>query len=54
MLFRTNLTYSENLKLFDIIFNDSDFHLCEIPLCEIHISEIFNKKLQFYCNRRKQ
>ena len=40
MFLRTNLTYSENVKLLDIIFNDSDFQLCEIPLCDIQLIEI--------------
>ena len=37
MLFRLNLTYSENVKLFDKIFNESDFQLCEIPSREIQL-----------------
>ena len=41
MLFRLNLTYSENVKLFDIMFNQSDFQLCEIASCEIQLGEIF-------------
>ena len=41
MLFRLTLTYSENVKLFDIIFNESDFKLCEKASWEIQLGEIF-------------
>ena len=32
MFFRTNLTYTGILKKFNIIFIDSAFQLCDIPL----------------------
>ena len=40
MFLRTNITYSENVKMLDIIFNDSDIQLCEIPSCDIQLIEI--------------
>ena len=42
MFFRTNLTYTGIVKNFDTIYINSDFKLCEIPLCEIQLVEIFN------------
>ena len=41
MLLRNNLTYTGIVKNFDMIYNDSDFQLCEIPLCEVQLGEIF-------------
>ena len=42
MLLRTNLSYTGIVKNFDMIYIDSDFQLCEIPLCEVQLVEIFN------------
>ena len=42
MFLGTNSTYTGIVKIFDIIYIDSDIQLCEIPLCEIQLVEIFN------------
>ena len=44
MLFRTILTYTGIVKMFDIMFIDSDFQSCEVTSCEIQLVEIFNIK----------
>ena len=41
-LFKTNLTYTGIVKKFDIKIIDSHFQICEKPLCEIQLVEIFN------------
>ena len=41
MLFRLSLIYKENVNLFDMILNESDFQLCEKASWEIQLGEIF-------------
>ena len=41
MLLRTNLTYTGIVKNFNMIYIDSDFQFCEIPLCEVQLGEFF-------------